>query len=379
MYISSQTPYGYKIDPLDKNHLVVDEEVADVVKGIFRLALAGKSLIQISRILTEQQILTPGSYKAKNGDTRFERYMKDKVSLFGWCYQTIRAILRDRVYVGDMVNHKHEVSNYKTKKRIPIPAEKQIVVTNTHEPLISREDFERVQQLVSLRHRPKKHNYENIFNKLTFCAECGKRMTMMMKPLKDGLHPMIRCTNHYFKPEECRHYHYIYYDDLYAEVLKRIQRLTKQVESGELLKQLQKQNSAQKNLNKLKEEQNKIHRRLQMLKKIIRKLYEDFASELLDSESYHELLAEYTKEQKQLTTRLSLIDVELNSQDDFEKGVQKLKEVLDEYLTMENLTETMVNQLIERIEIGHPVKVDGIRQQEITIVYRFVGRVEEVD
>ena len=379
MYISSQTPYGYRIDPLDKNHLVPDEEVAHVVKEIFRLALAGKSLLQISRILTKQQILTPGAYKATKGDTRFERYMKDKVSLFGWCYQTIRAILRDRVYVGDMVNHKYEIANYKTKKRIPIPAEKQIVVTDTHEPLVSREDFERVQQLVALRHRPKKHNYENIFNKLTFCAECGKRMTMMMKPLKDGLHPMIRCVNHFTKPEECRHYHYIYYEDLYAEILRRIQCLTERIESGELLKQLQKQKQAQKNLNKLKEEQNKIHRRLQMLKKIIRKLYEDFASELLDSESYHELLAEYTKEQKQLTTRLSSIDVELNKQNDHEADVQKLREVLDEYLTMEYLTETIVNQLIERIEIGHPVKVDGVRQQEITIVYRFVGRVEEVD
>lgn len=377
MYISSQTPYGYKIDPMDKNHLVIDEEVADVVKEIFRLALGGKSLIQISRILTERQILTPGSYKAKNGDTRFERYMKDKVSRFGWCYQTIRAILRDRVYVGDMVNHKHEVSNYKTKKRIRIPTEKQIIVSNTHEPLISQDDFERVQRLITLRHRPQKHNFQNIFKKLTFCAECGHHMTMMMKPLNDGMHPMIRRTNHFRNPEECRHNHYIYYENLYEEVIRRLQSLTKQVESGELLKQLQKQRQSQKNRDDLKGEQNRIQCRLQRLKKIIRKLYEDFASEVLDSESYDELLAEYTKEQKQLTTRLSLLGVELNSQDDFEKNVQKLKEVMDEYLAMENLTETMVNQLIERIEIGHPVKVDGVRQQEITIVYRFVGKVEE--
>ena len=84
---------------------------------------------------------------------------------------------------------------------------------------------------------------------------------------------------------------------MYADVLKRIQHLTKKVESGELLKRLKKQNQTQKNLNKLKEEKNKIHRRLQMLKKIIRKLYEDFARELLDSEGYQELLAEYAKEQ----------------------------------------------------------------------------------
>ena len=202
-------------------------------------------------------------------------------------------------------------------------------------------------------------------------------MTMMMKPLKDGLHPMIRCVNHFSKPEECRHNHYIYYEDLYAEVLRRIQCLTERIESGELLKQLQKQKQAQKNLNKLKEEQNKIHRRLQMLKKIIRKLYEDFAEDLLDSESYHEMLSEYTQEQKKLSVRFSMIDVELNSQEDYEKSVEKLKSVLEEYLTIEELTETMVNQLIERIEIGHSQKVNGVKQQEITIVYRFVGKVED--
>ena len=113
------------------------------------------------------------------------------------------------------------------------------------------------------------------------------------------------------------------------------------------------------------------------MKKIIRKLYEDFAEDLLDSESYHEMLSEYTQEQKKLSARLSMIDVELNSQEEYEKSVEKLKSVLEEYLTIEELTETMVNQLIERIEIGHSQKVNGIKQQEITIVYRFVGKVED--
>lgn len=97
-----------------------------MVKEIFRLALAGHSLIQISRILTERQIITPGVYKAQNGDTRFSRYQEGKASLFGWCYQTVRAILRDQVYTGDMVNHKVEVINYKTKECARVSKEQQI-------------------------------------------------------------------------------------------------------------------------------------------------------------------------------------------------------------------------------------------------------------
>ena len=377
-YISAQAPYGYKVDPLNRNRLIVDEEAADVVKEIFRLALAGHSLIQISRMLTERKIITPGVYKAQNGDTRFSRYQEGKDSLFDWCYQTVRAILRDQVYTGDMVNHKVEVINYKTKECVRVPTEEQIVVASCHEPLVSRDDYERVQTLISLRHRPKKHSFDNVFKGLTFCAECGRHMTLMMKPLKAGPAPLIRCTNHYSNPDQCKHNHYIYYDDLYAEVLKRVQSIAKRVESGELLERIQKQSTKQVKTDKLKSEQAKIGKRLTVLKKIVKKLYEDFASDLLDSDSYHFMLTEYTQEQKQLTARLSDIGTELNCIGDDELNVQKLKAVLDEYLHIETLTANMLNQLIERIEIGHTVKVDGCRQQECTIIYRFVGAADEI-
>ena len=113
-----------------------------------------------------------------------------------------------------------------------------------------------------------------------------------------------------------------------------------------MLKRIQKQKKSQKNLVKLEQEKSKIQKRLTSLKKIIRKLYEDFADDLLDSESYYEMLSEYTQEQKKLSARLSMVDVELNSQEDYKKTVEKLKSVLEEYLTIERLTEPMVNQLM---------------------------------
>lgn len=377
-YISGQTPYGYRVDPTNRNHLIVDEEAAAVVKEIYRLALAGNSLLQISRILTQRRIIKPVMYKAQNGDTRFFRYSKTDEDAYRWCYQTVRAILRDRVYTGDMVNHKTEIINYKTKESARVPREQQIVVANCHEAIVSRDDYERVQTLISLRHRPKKHSFENVFRDLTFCAECGHRMMLMMKPLKVGPTPLIRCTNHYSNPEQCRHNHYIYYDDLYEEVLRRVQDIAKRIESGELLMRIQKKSTKRVKTDKLLSEKKKIGKRIIALKKIIRKLYEDSASDLLDSESYHSLLTEYTQEQKQLNARLGAIEAELSRAGDDEQNVQKLKAVLDEYLSIDTLTANMLNQLIERIEIGHAVKVNGCRQQEITIVYRFVGAADEI-
>ena len=372
-YISAQPPFGYKVDPANRNRLAVDEEPAAVVKEIFRLAIAGKTLSQISRILTERKVITPSAYKAQNGDTRFSRYHENGQSPFGWCYQTVRAILKDRVYTGDMVNHKFEIVNYKTKERAAVPEEERIIVANRHEPLVRREDFERVQQILAYRHKPRKHDFDNVFKDLTFCAECGYRMTLMMKPLKAGLTPIIRCTNHYNNPDKCKHNHYIYYDVLYAEVLKRIQNIAQRVESGELLRSIQKQTAKQVKADKLEAEKVKISKRLQVLKKIIKMLYEDFASDLLDADGYHSMLTEYTQEQKKITARLAVIENELVCKDSQTQNVEKLKAVLDDYLHVETLDANMLNQLIERIEITHLVNVDGCKQQEITIVYRFIG------
>ena len=227
-------------------------------------------------------------------------------------------------------------------------------------------------------HRPKKHDFDNVFKDLTFCAECGHRMTLMMKPLKSGPTPLIRCTHHYTNPEDCKHNHAIYYEDLYCEVLKRVRSIASKMQSGELLERIQKQRTKRVKTDKLIAEQAKASKRLTVLKRIIKKLYEDFAADLLEPDSYHSMLTEYTNEQKQITARLAVIEAELGTESNDEQNVQKLKAVLDEYLNIETLTANMLNQLIERIEIGHAVKVDGCRQQEITIVYRFIGTADEI-
>ena len=144
------------------------------------------------------------------------------------------------------------------------------------------------------------------------------------------------------------------------------------------MERIQKQSTKRVKTDKLITEQSKSNKRLTVLKRIIKKLYEDFAADLLDSESYHSMLTEHTNEQKQITARLAVIEAELGVVGNDEQNVQKLKTVLDEYLNIETLTANMLNQLIERIEIGHTVKVDGCRQQEITIVYRFIGTADEI-
>lgn len=224
-----------------------------------------------------------------------------------------------------------------------------------------------------MRHRPKKHNFENVFKSLVFCSECGSRMTFEIKTSKYTKREILVCRYHFRYPEKCKNYHYIYYKDLYDEVLKRIQKVAKGIDSGEILSKIQKQTAKNIKTDKLDAEKNKITNRLASLSKIIKRLYEDFACDVLDSSNYHNLLNDYTSEQKQLTDRLQAIQSELNKKDEFSNNLDKLKEIIQSYLEIETLSADMLNQLIERIEIGHPTKTDGIVRQEINIIYRFVG------
>ena len=374
-YISAQTPYGYKVDPANRNHLIVDEEAAEVVREIFDLALERYTLVQISDILTKRGIITPGAYKALNGDTRFMKHHDRSSS--GWCYQTVRKILRDQVYTGDMVNHKCEILNYKTKERSNVPKEKQIIVADRHEPIVSHEEFAQVQELITVRHRPKQYDFDDAFRSIVYCAECGSRLNWMMKTTKAGKSPILRCVNHFRTPEKCRHNHMIYYDDLYAHVVERVRALTKKVDSGELLKHIRKEKQRRGKKDRLTAEREKINKRLAVLKRVIRRLYEDMGSELMPAEDYREMLAEYSKEQKTLHERLAVIEARLSETENDEQSVAKLKAVLDELQDEKELSGAMLSRLIERIEIGHTVKMGRCNQQEVTIYYRFIGAVEE--
>ena len=148
LYMAAQPPYGYKKDPNDKNHLVIDEEAAKVVRLIFDLALTNVGVVKITRELNKRGIMSPSIYKANNGDSRFTKLTSTRRQMFknynieSWNTNTVGSILRDVVYVGDMENHKYEVKNYKTKKCTKVPKEEHI---------IARSDFEHVQELIKHR------------------------------------------------------------------------------------------------------------------------------------------------------------------------------------------------------------------------------------
>ena len=213
MYIAAQTPYGYKVDPLNHNHLVIDENVAGVVRLIYAEALAGKTLSAIAEELKSKKIIIPGVYKAQQGESRFAAHLKkDADKQISWQTCTVAKILHDQVYIGHMVNHKYEVVSYKTKEMRRVPKEEQIVVANTHEPIIDADVFARVQEILGSRAHVHRHEFDNWLQGKVYCADCQRPMTLHIKVHKEHKRPLFRCIHSYKFPEACNGYRAMDYD-----------------------------------------------------------------------------------------------------------------------------------------------------------------------
>ena len=367
-YCSAQTAYGYKKDPTNKNRLVIDEEPAKVIREIFRLGLEGYSTKQIASELTNRKIMTPSHYKVKQGDTRFNHIANNRLE-HDWNHNTILTLVKDMVYVGDMENHKYEVKNYKTKKCTKVPKDQRIIVQNTHEPIIDRDSFKRVQDLLSFRHRTRKHNYDNIFKSILFCTTCGYRLMLG----KNKTRFYYSCQNHHKSPDRCPKPHYINYEELKQVISARLKKVFNDLESDKLVIELDAYNQSSNKHDKANAEKIKVEKRLIVLDKMLKKLYEDYVCEQLDIGNYHKLLGEYQAEQKMLNEQLKVLISELSKENNQADNLRKLKAIADKFLDFNELTTSMVNQLIDRIEIGESNRKGGDNSQEINIHYRFVG------
>ncbi|MDR1094084.1 MAG: DUF4368 domain-containing protein, partial [Clostridiales bacterium] len=285
----------------------------------------------------------------------------------------------------DTVSLKFETVNYRTRKIAAVPKEKRIVIKGTHEPIVSRDDFERVQQLIEVRHRgQKRYNVENVFRGLVFCTSCGKRMNINNNYVKAAgntwmLRTIYRCETYYVNPLDCGRYNYIYYDNLYEQVLQSVKRVMALMKDDEAVLEMARRKAAEKTgRKKLLAEKGKHEKRLSGLTAIIRKLYEDYSAGALTEKNYLGLLQGYQAEQKSLDERITVINGGLEKPDDYGDRLNKLKSFALAYSECTALTAEMLNQLIERIEIGYP-ETDGgdkntkVIRQEINIIYRFIN------
>lgn len=270
--ITSKPVYGYLMD--EDENFIIDEEAAPVVKQIYSLCLAGNGPTKIARMLTEQQIPTPGTleYRRTGSTRRYHPGYECK-----WATNTVVHILENREYTGCLVNFKTEKLSYKVKHSVENPPEKQVIFENHHEPIIDTQTWERVQELRKQRKRPNRYDEVGLFSGLLFCADCGSVMYQQRYQTDKRKQDCYICGNYKKRTHDCTA-HFIRTDLLTAGVLSNLRKVTSYAAKHEarFMKLLIEQNEdggKRRNAAK-KKELEAAEKRIAELSAIFKRLYE---------------------------------------------------------------------------------------------------------
>ena len=346
-FVGSLPCYGYMRDPEDKGHLIPNPETAPIVKKIFKWRADGIGPTEIANRLNKAHVVTPSGYKKTNYSSRL-------IDRDNWNISTVKKILVNRVYTGDLVQHTQTKVSYKSKKKIAVDEKFWIVVNNTHKALVDKDTFEYVNNLRKRNTR----NYEvktgrekRLLEGKLFCKECSNRLTVLYRRNLD--YWSVNCNRYSRDPVRGRCYSHFYpYNSLEEQVLeqinKSVSKLIKELDlkelNNEVIKSIHKEtNNIDKNIKNLEVEKEKITKR-------INTLYDDRCDGVISAEVYKELAKESETKLKEIN---DLIDNEKIKKYKIKKRVdvlpdytKKIKKLLDLNKPKKELIDTLVDKIV---------------------------------
>lgn len=377
-FIGSKAPFGYKIDPNDRHHLIVDEPAAQVVKRIFRLASEGVGYNKMAKIFREEKVLTPIAYFNLNNPDYFKSdYWRKE---FDWHVTSIRAILNNEVYLGKLVYGKQRNKSMKSKEKVRNPKEDWIVVENCHEPIITQELWDTVHKILNAKHRPAKAGEVQMFAGLLYCSDCGHCLTYSQKQRKDGsYHGAYSCWMYKTHGKEYCASHYITFDTIYELVLIDIQRnlfqYRKNTDNFKSILSRKYQSDSQKQAEQITLEYEQKQKRCEELDKIISRLYEDNVLGRIGDERYESMSQSYELEQVEIKKALPILKSKIDELKRQSDCADNFINVIKKYTIIDKLDAAILNELIDKIVVHHKEQAeDGRTFQQIEIYYRFVGK-----
>ena len=376
--------YGYRKDPENKHHWLIDEEAAAVVRRIFRLTIEGNGPYEIARILFDDHVETPAVYFGKQNKGVWKS-KEEFPNPYNWSGFIVGKILSKPEYMGHTVNFRSHKESYKDKTSVPNPQEEWLIFEDTHEAIVDKETWELAQKL---RKTPKRIDTIGEANPLTgllYCADCGEKMYNHRSKgnAEKGNYPsdFFDCSAytlaHQKRTTACCG-HYITTKALRTLILETIRTastfaIANQDEFMEKVRsasQIRQAEAAKETKRKL----NKDRKRITELDNIIKKLYESFAVGRISDERFDSLLAEYEAEQKSLVASVGDAEQRLSCfEEDTDRAAQFLT-LAKKYTDFSELTTPMINEFIDKILVHAPEKIDGDRVQEVEIYLKFIGR-----
>ncbi len=387
-FMGTYAPYGYIKDPADHNHLLIDDKVAHVVKEIFQLALEGNGISKIRKHINKQHILRPAAYAAEQGAAGYERYFEgNEENRYIWSENSVRGILRSPIYAGNLAGYKRIAANMKSRKRPSKLPEEWEVIPDTHEGIVTQEEFDTVQQLMTSRRREQNAGgFENIFAGVIKCADCGYALRAMNANRRKRP-DVIDCVQY-----SCNNYarygntmctaHSIEARDLFNSVLADINRFADMAVNDErAVRAIEKRltETDQSKAKAMEKERKKLNKRLAELDRLFSSLYEDKVMERITERNFEMMSGKYQKEQLKIEARLREVTETLNESYEKSRGIRDFLSLIRNYQGLKELDATVINALIDKILVSEREKsADGTVRQEIKIYYKFIGFVGEL-
>ena len=377
--LSNTPPYGYVKDPADKNHWIVDEEAAKVVREIFHLCVQGYGISQIARIISGRHILNPSAYAVSNG--RLPLGHRDVSGDYDWSQNTIAKMLSRQEYLGKTVNFKTYSGNYKQKRKIDRNSSEWKIFENTHEPIIDQGTFDIVQRIRDGRRRLTPVGEPSMLSGMLYCAGCGKKMYLLRRKLEKRELDKFVCSSYRKGRTDCKS-HFIHDVAIENILLQSIRNVVvyAQEHEKELVALLMKKSktTADRALSAAKKEIEQADSRMRKLDTLIQKLYEDNVDGKISDERFAKLTATYEAEQHTLKTRVNELKTLIAKDAEATSNVHAFLSIVKKYTDIPELTAEIVREFIEKVYVSHPEKLNGKSIQEICIVWNCIGEFQEL-
>ena len=368
-FIGSFASYGYMKDPNDHHKLIIDPETAPVVRMIFEKFIDGCSIIGIAKDLNEMGIPNPTAYKKLKGFNYKHPAGKKLDGL--WPDSSVRRILRNEMYVGNMVQGKNTTISYKIKQCRAIPKEDWIIVEGTHEAIVDRETFDKAQSLFNqfIRKAPQKSEVD-LFSGFVRCADCLRAMNKKTNSHPYGTYHYYLCgTSRKMKKSSCTN-HTIRIDKMELAVLASIQgMIDSAVEMDKLIKRINSSPVKKKESSHICSAIDTHTAELEKLKGMIIDLYPDWKSGIISKEEYFTLKEQLTEKTTSLEKALENLK---RTNEEFKNGITEDNDFIShfkKYGKIDTLTRAMVVELIDKIYVH-----EGGR---ITISFKFTDAYEK--
>jgi len=373
-HIGSFACYGYMKDPNDHNHLVPDPEAAEVVRDIFQWFVEGTSLIGLAKKLNAMHILNPTAYKEAKGFSY--RHPQIKINDGLWSDGTLRRILTNRMYVGDMVQGVNKIKSYKVQVAQRQPEDKWIIVEGTHEPIVSRELFDKAQSIMSRRTRTTPgETTMNIFAGLMRCADCGKAMNRKQIKQSYGMYRYYVCSTFKKLDKGACTKHSVRLEKVEEAVLAAIQmQIQLAVDMKQAIDVINKSAAVNTQSGKLQKQLEQAKKEEANAEKLMLDLYPDWKAGMITAEEYQKLKAKFEAQREDARVRIRNINMQMA---EVEKGQDSANEYIQNFMKFKNvdtLTRDLVVSLIDNIFVyeGGDIHIDFKFQSPFLMAKEFI-------